>query len=168
MAKRYAHAFGVSWTWLLGGEEFDEVTNLLTGIPVVGILDPEAFRVEGAKLPGYPDEIYAQFVGYNTADLRAFSVYGSSDLHFVIVAAFGDWTPREGDEYVIRRVEAGRFEFAAWRFERINGQTKIVPAYAPHVSITPHDVDLLDGEGTSIEGVVVGELKVKRRAQSHR
>jgi hypothetical protein len=172
-AHRYARAFGVSWTWLMGGAEGDnlqEVVDLLTAIPVVGVLDPEAYRRPGFKLEGIPAEIHMEVFGYTPEELQAFVVYGSmnKDQHFVIATKFGTSSIVEGDEIVVRRAEGDLIEVAAWRITKNEGSApglrySLVPAYAPHVSMAPQPLEILNDNDAMVLGVVVAELRIKRR-----
>jgi len=165
-AKRYARAFGVSWTWLMGADEgFEEVVNTLTPIPVVGVLDPGAYREPGFRLEGTPTELFLQVFGYNSEELEAYAVYGTSRQaqHFVIAAKRGTPALLEDDELILQRIEGSRVELAAWRLERGPRGIELRTAYAPHVSLSAEPLDIVDDDNVQVVGTVVAEFRIKRR-----
>jgi len=169
-AQRYARAFGVSWSWILGGDdvEFDELLQNLGSIPVSGVIDPDAFRPYDFSLDGAPDRIAIQLFGYESRGLKAFVLYyGWPHVqHFLITADVGAASIRDGDEIVVRRLEGGRYELAAWRLTQQGRDHVLSPAYAPHIQMAAHPVDILDEPGTELLGIVVAELKIKSRRET--
>lgn len=167
-AQKYARAFGVSWAWLLGAEDnaLSDVLDALTPIKVVGVIDPESFRPAGFLPVGTPSEITVQVFGYRTADLEAYVAYGQSmdEQRFVVISPVGALSLLNDDIIVMRRKEGERVEFAAWRMVQREKGVEVRLEYAPHILASPRGLEVFDDPSLVVMGVVVAELRIRKRA----
>lgn len=169
-AERYARAFGVSWSWLMGGKDESASPVISSSIPVAGLIDPGAFR-KAPPATGPIPELRMEVPGFEHEGLRAWELARSKDHHFLITAPAGylegTTALRPGDEVIFRREAAGRFETAAWRLDRGEATGELVwsTAYAAPSEVEREGWILIDQPEVELLGIVVAEFKLRSRVQ---
>ena len=165
--SKYAKAYGVSPSWILGYAEtdaaFDEVVRLLSGIKVVGVVEAGAYRPAGVLPPGVPEQIHVSIVGYEADELQACYSFNTK-AHTFLIATKSPTPVLDGDEVIISKRDGDLFELTAWQIQRVDQGFVLAP-----LGFEPSDLgrnSQLDDPKVSITGIIIARLDMKVRARA--